>query len=47
MGVGSGKMSYGIAAKQMRKAYESIIYGNADFPVDWKKAVQLHKDLKN
>ncbi len=47
MGVGSGKMPYDIAAKQMRTAYESIVHGKNDLPIDWKEAVELHKDLKN
>lgn len=47
MGVGSGKMPYDIAAKQMRIAYESTVYKNTNFPTDWKEAVQYHKGLKS
>jgi len=45
MGVGSGRMSYDTAAKQMKKAYESIFNRKNNFPKDWKEAVQLHKHL--
>ena len=47
MGVGSGKMPYVVAAKQMRIAYESIILGKSDFPKDWMIAVEDHESLIN
>jgi len=46
MGVGSGKMPYEVAAKQMRVAYESIILGKLEFPQDWKVAREAHNNLK-
>jgi len=45
MGIGSGRMPYDIAAKQAKRAYESILYGKTQFPEEWNEAVQRHKDL--
>jgi O-acetyl-ADP-ribose deacetylase (regulator of RNase III) len=45
MGIGTGKMPYDIAAKQAKKAYESVQYDKVDFPQDWKQAIEYHRKL--